>query len=249
MSYIGTNKVGKMYLGNTDIGKAYLGSTLVYNSQSGEVPEDDTYLVAYWDGSDAPVGGNWVDRIGNKRYQLVGTYTNTNGYYEFLNTSSHANYAKLLDTNFGLQYEMKVVCKFVLNANSSNSTIVFDFGGYGPNSAHWGFGTARTTGGGWFLNTKYNGNTGVSESKTGTAPVFTNGTWTDGTISAGIELSEGQQRAFLRIGGYERLSALKSKLTINAWNDNLCFLARPVSNAMNYYTKIRIKSIKVYSKV
>ena len=35
MSYIGTNKVGKMYLGSTAIGKAYLGSDLVYDSAGG----------------------------------------------------------------------------------------------------------------------------------------------------------------------------------------------------------------------
>lgn len=35
MSYIGTNKVGKMYLGSTAIGKAYLGNDLVYDSAGG----------------------------------------------------------------------------------------------------------------------------------------------------------------------------------------------------------------------
>lgn len=35
MSYIGTNKVGKMYLGSTAIGKAYLGDDLVFDSSSG----------------------------------------------------------------------------------------------------------------------------------------------------------------------------------------------------------------------
>ena len=35
MSYIGTNKVGKMYLGSTAIGKAYLGSDLVYDLAGG----------------------------------------------------------------------------------------------------------------------------------------------------------------------------------------------------------------------
>jgi hypothetical protein len=35
MSYIGTNKVGKMYLGGVAIGKAYLGSDLVYDSAGG----------------------------------------------------------------------------------------------------------------------------------------------------------------------------------------------------------------------
>jgi len=35
MSYIGTNKVGKMYLGGTAIGKAYLGEDLVYDSAGG----------------------------------------------------------------------------------------------------------------------------------------------------------------------------------------------------------------------
>jgi hypothetical protein len=33
MSYIGTNKIGKMYLGGTEIAKAYLGSNLVYQNK------------------------------------------------------------------------------------------------------------------------------------------------------------------------------------------------------------------------
>jgi hypothetical protein len=33
MSYLGTNKIGKMYLGSTEIAKAYLGSDLVYKKQ------------------------------------------------------------------------------------------------------------------------------------------------------------------------------------------------------------------------
>lgn len=35
MSYLGTNKIGKMYLGSTAIGKAYLGSNLVYQQGGG----------------------------------------------------------------------------------------------------------------------------------------------------------------------------------------------------------------------
>lgn len=38
MSYIGTNKVGKMYLGSTAIGKAYFGEDLVYDSAGGDTP-------------------------------------------------------------------------------------------------------------------------------------------------------------------------------------------------------------------
>ena len=34
MSYLGTNKIGKMYLGSTEIAKAYLGSDLVYKKKS-----------------------------------------------------------------------------------------------------------------------------------------------------------------------------------------------------------------------
>lgn len=33
MSYLGTNKIGKMYLGSTEIAKAYLGSDLVYKKK------------------------------------------------------------------------------------------------------------------------------------------------------------------------------------------------------------------------
>ena len=36
MSYIGTNKIGKMYLGDTEIAKAYLGSNLVYQNKQAQ---------------------------------------------------------------------------------------------------------------------------------------------------------------------------------------------------------------------
>lgn len=38
MSYLGTNKLGKMYLGNTAIGKAYLGTNLVFDGSGGATP-------------------------------------------------------------------------------------------------------------------------------------------------------------------------------------------------------------------
>lgn len=50
MSYLGTNKIGKMYLGSTAIGKAYLGSNLVFQrrsspSPSGRLPDGYTELA------------------------------------------------------------------------------------------------------------------------------------------------------------------------------------------------------------
>jgi len=49
MSYLGTNKIGKMYLGSTAIGKAYLGSNLVY--QGGVQPVMIPYIRGGADGS------------------------------------------------------------------------------------------------------------------------------------------------------------------------------------------------------
>lgn len=50
MSYLGTNKIGKMYLGSTSIGKAYLGSNLVFQ-QGGAQPVIIPYIRGGADGS------------------------------------------------------------------------------------------------------------------------------------------------------------------------------------------------------
>ena len=76
MSYIGTNKVGKMYLGGVAIGKAYLGSDLVYSSAGGGQAEP-TYiqdnLVFHLDGINrGGTTGHWVDLIGGVDFALTG---------------------------------------------------------------------------------------------------------------------------------------------------------------------------------
>lgn len=50
MSYLGTNKIGKMYLGSTAIGKAYLGNNLVFQ-QGGVQPVMIPYIRGGADGS------------------------------------------------------------------------------------------------------------------------------------------------------------------------------------------------------
>ena len=78
MSYIGTNKVGKMYLGSTAIGKAYLGNDLVYDSAGGStvLPYDTEieYLQSsgtqYIDTGIVQVSRNFEVRM---RLQWVGT--------------------------------------------------------------------------------------------------------------------------------------------------------------------------------
>ena len=50
MSYLGTNKIGKMYLGSTAIGKAYLGNDLVFQ-QGGAQPVMSPYIRGGADGS------------------------------------------------------------------------------------------------------------------------------------------------------------------------------------------------------
>lgn len=47
MSYIGTNKVGKMYLGSTAISKAYLGEDLVFDASDGATPVTPVLPVGY----------------------------------------------------------------------------------------------------------------------------------------------------------------------------------------------------------
>lgn len=98
MSYIGTNKVGKMYLGSTTIGKAYLGEDLVYDSTGGGsvtpsytalnyikftgsqwiltdyCPNPKTHLVI-----DMQFEDNGNANVGNGGNQWIGCYNNTVG--------------------------------------------------------------------------------------------------------------------------------------------------------------------------
>lgn len=80
MSYIGTNKVGKMYLGETAIGKAYLGSDLVYDSSGGGttpvLPYDTEIEYLQSSGTqyiDTGINGQSVTRF------VVNGYCNVNG--------------------------------------------------------------------------------------------------------------------------------------------------------------------------
>jgi len=75
MSYIGTDKVGKMFLGSTAIGKAYLGSDLVYSS-AGSGQAETTYirdnLVFHLDGINRGGStGHWIDLIGGVDFTLI----------------------------------------------------------------------------------------------------------------------------------------------------------------------------------
>ena len=73
MSYIGTNKVGKMYLGIKAIGKAYLGSDLVYEASSGaqEPTYVQTNLVFNLDGKNrGGVSGHWIDLVNGVDFTL-----------------------------------------------------------------------------------------------------------------------------------------------------------------------------------
>lgn len=58
MSYIGTNKIGKMYLGTTEIAKAYLGNNLVYQQGSQPQPVMIPYIRGGADGSYINTGIN-----------------------------------------------------------------------------------------------------------------------------------------------------------------------------------------------
>lgn len=51
MSYVGTNKIGKMYLGGTEIAKAYLGSNLVFQKGGGPAPGLVPYIRGGGNGS------------------------------------------------------------------------------------------------------------------------------------------------------------------------------------------------------
>lgn len=253
MSYIGMNKIGGMYLGDTKIAKAYLGDNLVYGAE----PPDPT-LIAYWNGADAAVSKNWSDRIGNKRWKIYDTYTKGTNYYQFNNVGSINQFATLTDNDFGVNYEIKVVVDFELNPDGTNNMIVFDFGGYGVTaSGNWGFCAYRQgSSGKWFAVPKYNGNNLVSCTASGTPPVMETGTWTAGTVEAGIELNETEdmQRVYLKIGEYSLVSDWKSKIKLKAFaaagnNARLATTCVGIGSTAYSRSRVRIKSIKVFNEV
>lgn len=96
MSYIGTNKVGKMYLGSTAIGKAYLGDDLVYQKTGAQTGYVTSGLVFHLDGEDATTA-QWVDKIGGITFTMNNVTLDGNGGVVFNGSSSYGNYPNNLD--------------------------------------------------------------------------------------------------------------------------------------------------------
>lgn len=112
MSYLGTNKVGKMYLGDTAIGKAYLGDDLVYSSAGGgSVTPSYTAL-------------NYIKFTGSQ-YLMFNYYTNPNTHIEIdmqFEANGNANSASANNRWLG-NYENTVMAfdsNFGGNANQYN---------------------------------------------------------------------------------------------------------------------------------
>ena len=76
MSYLGTDKIGKMFLGDTEIAKAYLGTDLVFAKGGGPTPPAPSGyvtdgLVAHFDGIDkGNTSGRWESLVGSAYYTL-----------------------------------------------------------------------------------------------------------------------------------------------------------------------------------
>lgn len=252
MSYIGTSKVGNMYLGDTKIAKAYLGDNLVYGAE----PPDPT-LIAYWNGADAAVSNNWVDRIGNKRWNFYNGYAKGSNYFELDRISNVYRYATLTDNDFGVDYEIKFVVDFELKPDGTNNMIMMDMGGLGATPAgHWGMFPRYKADNTWTFSVKYNGNNSQTTTSSGTFPVLEAGVWTPCSIEFGIEHDEStdKQRAYMKVG--EGLIASgwldKKKIADFIASGNKAILA---SSCYNYAgttysrTRIRVKTIKVYNEV
>lgn len=102
MSYIGSNKLGKMYLGSTAIGKAYLGEDLVYDSSGGDTP-----VLPY----DAKIeylqstGSQYIDTgivaTTNFECELKGQYIQNNNTYDTILGSYDNNFAVAIGLQSG----------------------------------------------------------------------------------------------------------------------------------------------------
>lgn len=97
MSYIGTNKVGKMYLGGTAIGKAYLGDNLVFGTSSGQSEDDyiSNGLVFHLDCEDATTS-KWIDRKGGIEFAMNNVSIGSDGGVIF-SGSSYGYYSENLN--------------------------------------------------------------------------------------------------------------------------------------------------------
>lgn len=83
MSYLGTNKIGKMYLGSTAIGKAYLGNNLVFQQGGGVLPYDAQ--IEYLEST----GDQWID---------TGVLANDNTKLEMRFSPTSINNRRLIST-------------------------------------------------------------------------------------------------------------------------------------------------------
>ena len=99
MSYIGTNKVGKMYLGSTAIGKAYLGSDLVYDSAGGSVTPVLPYdtEIEYLQSSGTQYINTGIKPTTNFKCEIKAQYVkNNNGFDTLVGCYDGTNYGVAL---------------------------------------------------------------------------------------------------------------------------------------------------------
>lgn len=217
----------------------------------------DPSLIAYWDGADAAVSKNWIDRIGGKRWNIYDRYTKGTNYYQFDNVANDKQFATLTDNDFDVDYEIKVVVDFELNPDGIKDMIVIDFGGYGETpSGHWGMYSLNKANGAWYFRAKYNGNNPQTTTASGTFPVLEAGTWTPCIIEFGIEhnKSTDKQRAYMKVGEGMITSGWLDKMKIASFiaafnNARLATTCYGIGTTVFSRSRIRYKTIKVYNKV
>lgn len=106
MSYIGTNKIGKIYLGSTEIAKAYLGGTLVFHKGTPGTTEERTFIPSSYDSTNS------------QYYSIASGQPITNGYADTESTT----YAQINLTR-GASAETHFYYKFDFSQIPANATI------------------------------------------------------------------------------------------------------------------------------
>ena len=156
MSYIGTNKIGKMYLGGTEIAKAYLGSNLVYQNKpyDAEVeylestrtqyidtqvtPNQDLVIEIKWKNNTAQ-NNRYLFGSGSSTSNCIRAYIGSSSYWRFgggyiaINTSDTTERIAVIDKTKIIINGEEYIYQDTVGTFSSSVTMKI-FGGASGNS-------------------------------------------------------------------------------------------------------------------
>ena len=264
--YTGTafNATGTLAITSSSPDNIDTESTLLANELDTDGLNTDG-LIAYWNASDAPSSGAWVDRINSMKLNLGGTATQDSGGYRLNNLSAPRNawlycdssHISLLNSEIDKEFTCIIDCEVKFTAASKKAMII-DFGGFG------------TTTGGLAVNAKVSqeGTLGCGAKKGNTAitaqandvqiPAFTLDTYIPIRMTCGIRVaSNGTQVIYSKIGTAEAYSYNTPAIQVNLQGADLNYpfgagivymTGYGLNYATDYLADVIYKSIIIYNK-